>query len=99
MAFGCFWFCGSPSDKSRRSFFKETANDSPSPGGEGRGEGGCHPCIHDAMAAPEKSGFMPCYPLKTLENHKKRFLRFYRSPKHAAINWMTIDRINNEITP
>jgi hypothetical protein len=27
----------------------------------------------------------------------KRFLRFYRSPKHAAINWMTIDRINNGI--
>jgi hypothetical protein len=27
----------------------------------------------------------------------KRFLRFYRSPKQAAINWMTIDRIDNEI--
>jgi hypothetical protein len=27
----------------------------------------------------------------------KRFSRFYRSPKHAAINWMTLDRINNEI--
>jgi hypothetical protein len=27
----------------------------------------------------------------------KRFLRFFRSPKHAAINWMTIDRINNGI--
>jgi hypothetical protein len=27
----------------------------------------------------------------------KRFLRFYRSPKHASINWMTIDRIDNDI--
>jgi len=26
---GFFWFCGPPSDKSRRRFFKETANNSP----------------------------------------------------------------------
>jgi len=31
-------------------------------------EGGCHPCIHSAVAAPEKSGFMPCYPLKISRN-------------------------------
>jgi hypothetical protein len=31
------------------------------------------------------------------ENWKiKRFKRFYRSSKHSAINWMTIDRHNNE---
>ena len=33
---------GSPSGKSSRGFFEEAANDSPSPGGEGRGEGGRH---------------------------------------------------------
>src|SRR5208282_4000128 len=48
---------------------QNAANDSPSPRGEGRGEGGCHPCILGIMAAPEESCFAPCYPLKTSKNH------------------------------
>ncbi len=29
-------------------------------------------------------------------NEIKKFKRFYRSPKHQAIRWMTIDRVDNE---
>jgi hypothetical protein len=39
MAFGCFWFCGPPSDNSRRSFSKRRRTILPLLGGEGRGEG------------------------------------------------------------
>src|SRR5208282_1250889 len=47
---------------------QNAANDSPSPGGEGRGGHGCHPCILGVMAVPEESCFTPSYPRKTSKN-------------------------------
>ena len=40
MAVAPFWFLDARPGKSSRTFSRETANDSPSPWGEGRGEGG-----------------------------------------------------------
>ena len=78
IAFVCFWFCGWMSGQfSRIKFSKERRTILPLPG-ERAGVGGCHPCIHDAVAASEKSGFMPCYPLKTARNllQQKLFASF-----------------------
>jgi len=61
------------------SIFKGAANDSPSPGGEGRpssvailrrveGEGGCPPCLPDVVAATEESAFTTRHPIKASKN-------------------------------
>ena len=62
--------CGTHDNPAHR-LAQNAANDSSSPGGEGRGEGGCHPCIPDVMAAPAESCFTPCHALKTSKNLHK----------------------------
>jgi hypothetical protein len=55
--------------------FKGAANDSPSPGGEGRGEGGCHSYIYNVVTVSEEPGFTPCHALKTSKNRLKHLPR------------------------
>jgi hypothetical protein len=60
----CLWFCEYPSGKPSRANYCEAENDSPSPWGEGRGEGGRKTFFQrpDAQAQEKLASFLALAP-------------------------------------